>query len=304
VTQVSVVIPTRNRGCLLATTLGAALAQRDVDLEVIVVDDGSTDPLPDILDARVTVIRHEHREGVGAARNRGIASSNGDWVALLDDDDLWAPFKLALQLEAARAGACDWAYGGEVVVDPALRIRGGAPPPPPDQVVRDLANHNAVPAGSSNVVIRRTLLERVGGFDTELRTGEDWDMWLRLAAEGPPARVPRPVVAYRVHPGSASRDMRLAIAEAAIVAARHDLPFDRIRHYRWAAWTCLEDGDRGRALTYYGRAVLRGDVTSLGRGVAVLVGRRAVPDRHPPVREDPYLAEAEGWLAPWRKTGP
>ena len=105
--DVSVVVPTRNRSALLALTLHSVFRQQDVDLEVIVVDDASADDtaavLRTIADPRLRLIRHETSQGVSAARNRGAAQARGEWIAFLDDDDLWAPAKLALQLRAARA---------------------------------------------------------------------------------------------------------------------------------------------------------------------------------------------------------
>ena len=92
---VSVIIPTRNRAELLRRTLGTVLSQRLRELEVIVVDDASTDGTPAVLDAvadeRVRTIRHPERRGVAAARNIGVDAAVGRWVAFLDDDDLWAP---------------------------------------------------------------------------------------------------------------------------------------------------------------------------------------------------------------------
>jgi glycosyltransferase involved in cell wall biosynthesis len=100
--DVSVVVPTRNRSALLELTLRSVLCQRDVDLELIVVDEGSTDDTPTMLaavaDSRLRVIRNDTPRGVSAARNRGAASARADWVAFLDDDDLWAPDKLTRQL--------------------------------------------------------------------------------------------------------------------------------------------------------------------------------------------------------------
>ncbi len=103
-TDVSVIIPTRNRRQLLELTLRSVLWQRDVDFEVIVVDDGCTDDTPqmlrDLRDPRIRTVRHERSQGVSAARNHGIAEARGEWVAFLDDDDLWAPDKLTQQLDA------------------------------------------------------------------------------------------------------------------------------------------------------------------------------------------------------------
>ena len=116
--DISVVIPTRNRRRLLALALASVLDQRGVRLEVIVVDEASTDDTVEmvrsIADPRVRLVRHAVPLGKSAARNRGIAESVGDWIAFLDDDDLWAPDKLRLQLQALRAERRAWAYTGAV----------------------------------------------------------------------------------------------------------------------------------------------------------------------------------------------
>ena len=97
--EVSVVVPTHNRSGLLAQTLHSVLWQRGVDLEVLVVDDGSADDTAEMVaglaDPRIRLLRHDHPQGVSAARNRGVAAASGRWLAFCDDDDLWAPDKLA-----------------------------------------------------------------------------------------------------------------------------------------------------------------------------------------------------------------
>src|SRR4051812_26727252 len=99
--QVSGGIATHNRRRMFRRTLRSALAQENVDLEVIVVDDGSTDgtaaDIRTIKDPRLQVVERENR-GTAGARNAGIAVAQGEWVAFLDDDDLWAPHKLATQI--------------------------------------------------------------------------------------------------------------------------------------------------------------------------------------------------------------
>ena len=101
------VVPTHNRSRLLTTTLRSVLWQHDVDLEVIVVDDGSTDDTAQVVaglgDPRIRRVHHPTPQGVSAARNRGIAEATSDWVAFVDDDDLWAPDKLTRQLGSEAA---------------------------------------------------------------------------------------------------------------------------------------------------------------------------------------------------------
>jgi hypothetical protein len=303
--DVSVVIPTRSRSGMLAQALRSVLSQRDVDFEVIVVDDGSTDDTAAMVtampDRRVHLIRQETAEGVSAARNRGSAAAAGRWVAFLDDDDLWAPDKLVRQLEAATAAGRRWVYAGDVNVDSDLRVLNGGPPPAPDEVVASLERYNAVPSGASNVVVRRDLLAAVGPFDPQLKTSEDWDMWIRLARRGPPSWVCSPLVAYRVHPGNAVFNVAPMITEPEIIAARHGIRLDRAGNYRRAAWTCLRGGNRHEALRYYWRAAVLGDFKSIARFLMVFVhpaARSGDPFRLQSTRPDgnEWIAEARGWL--------
>jgi glycosyltransferase involved in cell wall biosynthesis len=191
---------------------------------------------------------------VSGARNTGIAAAHGQWIAFLDDDDLWAPRKLHAQLATAETSGAAWVYAGDVTVDEQLRVISGAPPPAPETVVAELRRHNAVPAGASNVVVRRDLLGAVGTFDPQLRTSEDWDLWLRLAAKSEPACVRKPLVALRTHGRMASRRVKQVLDDIDIVSRRYNIEVDWARHQRWAAWMCLEDGNRRGALRHYGRA--------------------------------------------------
>jgi hypothetical protein len=232
--------------------------------------------------------------------------ARGTWVAFLDDDDAWAPDKLESQLSAARAAGCGWVYTGDVHVDERLRLLGGGPPLSPADALAMLSSQNTLPSGASNVMIRADLLAAVGDFDTSLRRTEDWDMWIRLARTGPPAWVCRPQVAYRHHRGNANTDPAPMVSEPTLLAHRYGITVDRSAMMRRAAWTCLQDGRRGKAAGYYLRAVARGDVRSLGRA--------AVAMTHPAVgtREVYRLVEwtdqardwargAESWLAPLRQ---
>jgi glycosyltransferase involved in cell wall biosynthesis len=229
----------------------------------------------------------------------GIAASRGEWIAFLDDDDLWAPRKLAAQLAIADTSGAAWVYAGDVTVDEGLREVAGAPPQSPTTVITDLRRHNAVPAGSSNVVVRRDLLDAVGTFDPELRTSEDWDLWLRLAAKSAPACVRQPLVALRTHRRMASRDVKQLLGDVEIVARRHNIRVDRGRHERWAAWMTLEDGHRGRALHHYARAILAGNVASVGRAAVAAVYPQIA--RRQSLRIDDWTLEAQRWLDDLRR---
>jgi glycosyltransferase involved in cell wall biosynthesis len=297
--DVSVVIPTRDRIALLATALRSALAQDGVTSEVIIVDDGSAQPVaPQCrdLNGRVSVHSHADPRGVSTARNTGIAHARGRWIAFLDDDDAWAPAKLARQLAVASTRDRNWVYAGHVDVDADLELMGGTPPPEPDEVMDLLTSHNSVPASASSVVVRATALARAGGFDTGLRVHEDWDLWIRLARLGPPASVPEPLVALRWHASNESSQMEAMLRELPVIAHRHDISVDYPRHLRWAAWTAWRSGRPRAAVRWYLSAAMRGDLPSLGRAAAVCVSPqgavRRVTQRHP----SDWAAAADEWL--------
>jgi GT2 family glycosyltransferase len=299
--HVSVVVPSHNRARLLRRTLRSILAQHMTDLEVIVVDDGSTDDTQAVAsaaDPRVRVLRNETPGGVSAARNRGIAAARGEWIAFCDDDDLWSPDKIGCQLAALDRAHAQWAYVGDVNVDERLRVLSGGPPPAPDAVVALLSRWNPVSSGGSNVVVRSTVLAAVGGFDSALRRTEDWDMWIRLARTGPPAWVCAPLVAYRFHEGNVVADPAEMVTEARWLGARYRIPVDVAAMHRRAAWTALRGGRRLMAVRHYAHATARGDIRSLGRAAVALV--------HPAVgsnrlfdlleRDHKWIEKAERWL--------
>ena len=300
-TLVSVIIPTRNRALLLRRTLESVLKQSTENLEVIVVDDGSTDgsgAVAAAMDPRVSVIRNPESAGVSVARNRGIASASGEWIAFCDDDDLWAPNKLQEQLTAADTAGANWVYAGDVNVNDQLRVLSGGPPPDPADVMARLPRCNPLASGGSNVVVRSNILAEVGGFDPALRRTEDWDLWIRIAQKGPPAYVRKPLVAYRFHRGNVIWDPREMVDEARRLAARYGIPVDVLSMHRRAAWAALRGGRRLTAARHYALAVAGGDLRSIGRALIALI--------HPAVgserlfgfldRDSDWIAEAERWI--------
>lgn len=205
--EVTVIVPTRDRWRLLSRhALPSALGQEDVALEVVVVDDGSRDGTQAMLarldDPRVRIVRNDPPRRLPGARNRGIEAARGEWLAFLDDDDLWAPSKLRRQLDAARATGAFWAYGRSLVVDVRCEPTGVDPFPEPAELPALLLEGNFVPGGGSNVIARADAVRRIGGFDERLRFFEDWDLWLRLLAGGLPAGCDELVTARLEHPGN------------------------------------------------------------------------------------------------------
>jgi glycosyltransferase involved in cell wall biosynthesis len=251
--EVSVVIPTRNRWHLLAAAaLPSALAQVGVPLEVIVVDDGSTDETPArlaaLLDPRVRHLRHESSRGVAAARNAGIEAARGEWVALLDDDDLWSPVKLQTQVAAARAAGADFVYGSALVLDEERRPVETSQAPAAADLRTAMLRRYAIPAGASNVVAKTELLRRLGGFDERVSYLADWDMWLRLATEGIPASCPEVVVGYIRHPDRMLVSKRQALDELDYVLRKHERTGLRIDPVRFLTWVAVQHREAGRRL--------------------------------------------------------
>jgi glycosyltransferase involved in cell wall biosynthesis len=260
--EITVVIPTRDRAHLLIThALPSALRQVGVRLEVVVVDDGSSDGtaagLRQIEDRRLRVLRHETSRGVSAARNAGIAAARGEWVAFLDDDDLWSPRKLEVQLAAVRAAGAPWVYAAAIVVGENARPLYAHPLPDAASIAAALDVGNNVPAGPSNVVARTELVRRLGGFDESLSQGEDWDVWLGLARTAPPAVCQEVLVATLSHPWRSIflyRPDALGDIERMLAKHRPVTRADRLGAAQWLAGQHHRAGNRLRASAIYLRA--------------------------------------------------
>ena len=185
---VSVIIPVYNGERFLAEAIESVLSQTYPNCEVIVVDDGSTDHSPEIARSYQSVgfVRQEHA-GTAAARNRGIKHSAGEYLAFLDADDLWLPDKLRLQM-------------AELNADPSLGIVSGLVE---QFVVPGLEGRFSVPAGPQEgysaiaIVIRRSVLERLGGFHEDAPGAETVSWFIRLAELGIPMRMLTQVIARR-----------------------------------------------------------------------------------------------------------
>lgn len=262
--DVTVIIPTRNRATLLATTLATVRGQLGVEPEVVIVDDGSA---PDqaaaieaMRDERTTVLRNVPSRGVAAARNQGLKAASTRWVAFLDDDDLWTPSKLAGQLAAARDTGAIWVYSGAVKFEVGPILWQLMPPPMPEDVKRRLAEGCIIPAGASNVLAERQATLDVGGFDESLQHMADWDLWLRLLSSGVPAVAPAIAVAYRLHPRAMSLNPEGMLRELGILDKRwRGLRAGRELKtgptHLWVAMSYLRAGDRSRAALHYLQAV-------------------------------------------------
>jgi glycosyltransferase involved in cell wall biosynthesis len=252
---VSVVIPSYNYGHFVTEAVDSALAQSYPNIEVLVVDDGSTDDTRQRLEPYGERIRYIYQanSGLSAARNTGIREARGEWVALLDADDLWHPDKTILQL-----GSTHHLRRVALIGSPPAPFMPKELPLRPTLhrvTVRDFLLSSRM--GPSSALIRRDAFAVVGNFDETLRSVEDRDMWLRLAARYPAVVVDSPCWSYRTHTGQMSRVARRMYDNYHKVLGKFfdDHPdYGGLRHlgysylYFDSAMCFLEAGERWHAL--------------------------------------------------------
>jgi len=257
---VSVVIPAYNQGPFVRDAVLSALEQTYHPREVIVVDDGSTDDTAVQLAPyaeRVRIIRQEN-SGLSAARNTGIRHSSGEWIALLDADDVWHRQKLEVQLAAVR-GREDVALVGSSRASSLTNLADSPLPSPKiyELIVRDFVLSSRT--GPSGALIRRRCLDAVGFFDESLRSVEDRDMWLRLAARFPCVLVDSPCWWYRIHPMQMNRNgqrmfvnYRRVLSNFFATHPQHRQLYRQAMAYLYfdAVWSHFEEGKRLAALYF------------------------------------------------------
>ncbi len=209
--RVTIVVPTFERGHLIVDALESIREQTIRPLEIIVVDDGSTDDTQNVVaawyakkgtDIDLHLIRQSNLGG-NAARNAGIRAARAPLVAFLDSDDEWHPEKLQKQLEVfARNADFGAVYCGVVETD--LERRPVVSPSRrryPEGQILDKLLISDVTAPTSAFVVRRDVFDRVGLFDIDLEARQDWDMWIRTSSVVDMGAVPEALVNLRHHDG-------------------------------------------------------------------------------------------------------
>lgn len=209
--KISVIIPAYNSEKTIANTIKSVLNQTFIDLELIVINDGSQDSTLEVVtqikDSRIKVFSYSNAGG-NVSRNRGLHRAVGEFVSFLDADDLWTPDKLQSQLKVLQENvtakvAYSWtdyinANGEFIVSGKRINVNG--------DVYNSLLLNNFLENGSNPLICRKSLVS-LGGFDESLSAAQDWDMWLRLASKFNFICVPSVQILYRISANSVSSNL-------------------------------------------------------------------------------------------------
>ncbi len=233
---VSVIVPTFNGAKHIGATIDSILAQTYRNLEVLVIDDGSTDDTPEVVRRYGSPVHYvqQSNAGTAAARNTGVRQSRGEIIALLDHDDLWLPRKLELQvprfLSAPEVGLVF--AGIEFFLHDTGRVTATYFPAE-ELDAHDLLAHEVLPI--QTVMFRRTAFEQVGPFDTALRGTDDWDMSIRMASQFRVIGVPETLARVRLHETQQGHNQERMFHQAMRVVEKHEHLHPNCRKCRRAA---------------------------------------------------------------------
>ena len=272
---VTVVIPTYNRLPLLRAAVSSVLAQSFTDLELLVVDDGSSDGTAEYLagidDSRVRRIALPHTGNVARVRNAGAAQAAGSVLAFLDSDDLWLPRKLEVQLAVTGGRSSVWSYTHYSHIDAdgtGVPARAGSGRTPSGRIARALLQTDAA-VSIVTVALPKVLFNAVGGFN-EAGIREDFEFLVRLACAADAVAIDDELVLVRDHAARSTR--ALTIAQSHEMSARtYDVLVSRLqdpalravarrrgaRHHAAAARSHLAAGAYGAGVKSLARAVMR-----------------------------------------------
>ena len=207
---VTAIIPTHNRADMLVRAIKSVQRQTYPHLEIIVVDDASTDNTKEVVegidDSRIRYVRHETNRGGSAARNTGISAVTGEYVAFLDDDDEWKPEKTAEQLVLLRMFDVVACASDDVHHDVRRRYA---------RRTIELDDLRQGPWGGTGVLMAKSAVLRETMFDESLPRGQDWDIFIRIALKHKIAFLDKPLLRYNSgsHPRITNRARHASIAE-------------------------------------------------------------------------------------------
>ena len=210
--SISVIIPVFNGEKTIQETIDSILNQTFQNIELIIINDGSTDSTVQIInnisDSRIKLFSYANG-GLSTSRNRGISLAQGEYISFIDADDLWTPDKLESQWQALQENPqADVAYSWTDYIDESSNfLKSGRRIKANDDAFSKLLLFNFLDNGS-NPLIRQKALEKVGDFDRSICTAGDKDMWLRLAANYNFVCVEKPQILYRISTNSMSTNLK------------------------------------------------------------------------------------------------
>jgi glycosyltransferase involved in cell wall biosynthesis len=230
---VSVIIPTRNRPDLLREAIDSVRAQTFTNYEIIVVINGADNPLMprtlEVANGAGCIVLRIQQAGIAIALNAGIEAARGEWIALLDDDDLWAPSKLETQLKTAEAAAADVVFCDYCIFDKTSCVPNPRLRPPRLQPISEAMLMRDYGRVCSLALLKRAAVLAVGGFD-ETIVAPDWDLWIRLAPHYRIAWSDAYLARVRQHPRNTSKQISwAAVALSTQWKALKTLPRERVR---------------------------------------------------------------------------
>ena len=268
---VSIILPTYNCAAFLSHSIGTILSQTYNSYEIIVIDDGSTDNTKEVLYPfmqRIKYIRLEQNKGLPTARNIGIRSAQGKYIAFIDADDLWLPEKLQTDIEYFETHPeVSMVYSKHINIDEKGDDLGGNTKKqlPSGNIFTQLFSEQNFIITSS-VVVRKEVFETTGLFDEQLFNCQDWDMWLRIAFHFKVAGINKPLVKYRHNPHSLSKNRNNVLKYQKIIIDKiynkfkdtengiHEKLYKKrlASHYAKAGRYYLRIGDKNRANENFG----------------------------------------------------
>ncbi len=272
---ISIIIPVYNSEKTIKETIESVLNQTFINLEVIIINDGSQDlslnVISSIQDPRIKVFSYRNA-GVAVSRNRGIAKASGKFIAFIDADDLWTSDKLEAQLKALQSNpqaavAYSWV---DYINESGEFLHSGNYTTVNGNAYKQMLRENVLENGS-NPLIRREALQQVGDFNQSLTPAEDWDMWLRLGACYDFITVPYPQILYRTLSGSGSSNVvkmelaSLQLIEQAFNRAPLSLQYLKRKSlgilYHYLTTKSLESGYKSKNIIRFFGNTIRYDIS-------------------------------------------
>lgn len=265
--KVSVIIPAYNSERYIEEAIDSVLNQRFTDFELLVIDDGSTDGQREKImkycnvDTRVRYIRQAN-QGVSAARNHGFNLSSGDLIAFLDSDDIWLPDNLSLKVSKVQSSDFGLVHSDAGLMDEYSNVLNKRMEGNEGWLLTQMLEwkETQIP-GPSSILVKRTTLNSVGLFDTQLSTSADHDFFLRVAAKARIGRVSQVTWRYRVH--SKNMHKNIALMEKDVMFLYQKASINNLFADRWFRGICytnmyltlaaswLGDGKNKKHATYF-----------------------------------------------------